>query len=320
MDPQEPQQTLIPEQINVPLPKKKDRTVLVLLALIAFAAIGTIGLFFISGTRQDTGAKFPPPIKSVNMPQVQTATSLTTTPTTMPDNPNTLQNPIKMTTSDGAHYILYGQPAGQNNKAVKRIIFSLPGHGTAAEDDYNAWKEQLITNGNYALASINWWDGKGESPSDYYSPTDVVREIYYFLTSQNYKKSDFVVLEGFSRGSANTYPVVAIDVYSKAQVIDAVISASGKYQSDFAITDALLNQNNGKPFSGIPWILICGEKDPNPTRDGCDGMRETQTFLTERGAKVLGLLSDPNGAHGSFHKSPLKLAEKALSMFDNLIK
>lgn len=318
MDPQAPQQASIPEQATTSLPEKKDRTVMVLVILVAVAAIGTIGLFFISGTRQDTRVTQPLPIKSINISKNASGTD--TTPTPIPDNLSTLQNPVRVTTSDGTHYILYGQPAGQNNKTVKKIIFSLPGHGTTAEDDYNAWKDQLATNGGYALASINWWDGKGEAPPDYYSPADVVKEIHYFLTNKNYKKADFVVLEGFSRGSANTYPVVANDVATKDKAIDGVISASGKYQSDFAITNALLNQNGGRPFSGIFWILACGEKDPNPTRDGCDGMRETQTFLTEKGANVLGLLSDPNGAHGSFHKSPLKLAEKALSIFDGLIK
>lgn len=241
-------------------------------------------------------------------------------PTKEPDNSNTLSSPQKIPTSEGAHYILYGEPAGQNNKVVKKIIFSLPGHGSIAEQDYDAWKSQLIVNGNYALASVNWWDGKGETLQNYYSPKQVVKEIQYFLTQKNYKKVDLVILEGFSRGSANTYPVVMYDIASGQPVIDGVISASGKYQSDFAVTPELLNQNNGQVFADIPWILVCGEKDPNPTLDGCEGMQETQTFLESKGAKVLALLKDPNGSHGSFHKSPLKLAEKALSTFDGYFK
>ena len=265
--------------------------------------------------------KYSPPKKSdfISLSPSKTPSPLPS-PTKGPDNSNTLNSPQKILTSEGTHYIFYGEPTGQNNKAVKKIIFSLPGHGSTAEQDYDAWKSQLIINGNYALASVNWWDGKGETLQNYYSPKQVVKEIQYFLTQKNYKKTDLVILEGFSRGSANTYPVVAYDIASGQRVIDGVISASGKYQSDFAVTPELLNQNNGQVFADVSWILVCGEKDPTPTLNGCEGMQETQTFLESKGAKVLALLKDPNGSHGSFHKSPLKLAEKALSTFDGYFK
>lgn len=237
-----------------------------------------------------------------------------------PDNSNTLNSPQKILTSEGTHYIFYGEPTGQNNKTLKKIIFSLPGHGSTAEQDYSAWKSQLLENGTYALASLGWWDGNGQNPTDYMSPYEVRGEIEYFLRTHGYTGSDFVLLEGFSRGSANTYAVVANDVASKQRVIDGVISASGKYQSNFAMTPELLNQNNGQLFASIPWILACGEKDPNPTLDGCNGMLETKSFLESKGAKVLALLKDPNGTHGAFHQSPLKLAVQALALFDANIK
>lgn len=266
----------------------------------------------------------PPTRRTTSMPSATLTSSQTPillpTPTMQPDNPNTLNAPEKITTSDKKQYLFYGHPSGQNNKQTKKIIFSLPGHGTIAEADYEAWKEQLISNGTYALASINWWDGSGEATSDYYSPTKVVQEIQYFLTTQHYDSDDRIILEGFSRGSANTYAVVLYDQLTDHPVIDGVISASGKYQPDFAITDEQLATNNGKPFASLPWILACGEKDDNPTRDGCAGMEETRTFLQYRGANVLTILNDPNGGHGAFHKSPLKLASQALTLFDSYFK
>jgi hypothetical protein len=237
-------------------------------------------------------------------------------PTSEPDKPSTLTSPSAIPTSDGKNYFYYGYPLGQNNKSPKKIIFSLPGHGSTAEQDYAAWKAQLTEHGGYALASLNWWDGKGEAPNNYLSPAVVASEIALFLTKQGYDKSDIVILEGFSRGSANTYSVVGNDRLSGLSVIDGVISASGKYQSDFAMSDQILNFNGGKPYANIPWILACGEKDDNPTRDGCIGMRETETFLTSKGALIKGFLSDPNGGHGSFHMSSLKLALQALRLMD----
>ncbi len=241
----------------------------------------------------------------------------TTSVTLLDDTSSTLASPIKVATSDKSQYFIFGQPNGQNSKTVKKIIFSLPGHGSTAEQDYEAWKPH-IKNSTYALASLNWWDGDGEKLTDYYAPDEVLSQIKGFLATYGYADKDFVVLEGFSRGSANTYPVKGYDAVSGSPAIDAVISASGKYQSDFPLAPEQMKTE--KLFSGVPWILVCGRKDDNPTRDGCEGMSETKTYLTGQGANVLGLLEDPNGGHGAFHQSPLNLPEKALVLFGALIQ
>ncbi len=246
-----------------------------------------------------------------------TAPSQSITTKTLDDSASTLANPVKVATSDGRHLLLVGQPKGQNEKHPRKIIFSLPGHGSTAEQDYAAWKSH-ITTGDYALASIDWWDGAGEKITDYYRPDEVLREIRFFLDTYGYQDDDFVVLEGFSRGSANTYGVKAYDVVSGHAVIDAVISASGKYQSDFPLTPDQSIYAAGKLYQGVPWILVCGEKDDNPERDGCIGMNETKTYLTGMGAQVLNVLSDPRGGHGAFHQSPLKLPAQALKLLDAL--
>lgn len=250
---------------------------------------------------------------------VEPATTIVTeTITLIDDATSTLTQPTNIPTPDGKQYFRFGQPKGQNSHHPRKIIFSLPGHGSTAEKDYTAWQPQLIENGTYALASLNWWDGEGEKITDYYSPDAVVTQITGFLATHGYTTDDFVVLSGFSRGSANTYPVKAYDVVSGSPVIDAVISASGKYQSDFPLTPSQTSYQSGQLYKNVPWVLACGVKDDNPERDGCQGMSETKEYLTKSGATVLGLLEDPNGGHGSFHKSSLKLAVQALKLLDAL--
>lgn len=233
------------------------------------------------------------------------------------DSVSTLANPVSVMASDGQHSFLVGQPKGQNSKQPRKIIFSLPGHGSTAKQDYAAWQSHIIS-GDYALASVGWWDGEGEKTTDYLRPDEVLAAIRAFLDTYGYAADDFVVLEGFSRGSANTYAVKAYDVVSGHPVIDAVISASGKYQKDFPLTPDQSTYSGGRLYQGVPWILACGAKDDNPTRDGCEGMTETKTYLTGMGANVLKLLEDPNGGHGAFHQSPLKLPEQAFKLLDTL--
>ncbi len=236
-----------------------------------------------------------------------------------PDSADTLSTPEKITSADAKTYFIYGAPAGQNNKDTKTIVISLPGHGTTADDGYKAWKDHL--DGSFALAEFNWWRGTGEKKTDYYDPPSVVLQVRAFLDKQGYDSNDTVILHGFSRGSANTYAVIANDRLSRGSVFDAVISNAGKYQVDFPLvegktfSDAELTQF----FKGIPWVLACGGKDENPTRDGCPGMEETKGFLEAHQANVLGIVTDPNLGHGAFHMSKLGLPKQALDLIRNAL-
>ena len=70
---------------------------------------------------------------------------------------------MAVATSDGRTHFVYGAPAGQNQRDVKRIVISLPGHGTSAEDGYAAWSRHIV-GGDWAVAELDWWDGEGEEP------------------------------------------------------------------------------------------------------------------------------------------------------------
>ncbi len=248
--------------------------------------------------------------------------SASPTPTPPPDSPDTLASPMDVASSDGKTKFVYGAPAGQNNKKVKRIIVSLPGHGTTASDAYKAWSRH-IEGGQYAVAEFDWWDGQGDETSHYYDPTDTTTQIRAFLKDQGYVATDVVILHGFSRGSSNTYAVVANDHKMGSPVIDAVISNAGKYQTNFPFF-----KDGSQPtidelteyYRGMPWVLACGGLDPNPDRDGCPGMEQTQNFLKAHQANVLGLLTDPNEGHGAFHLSSLNLPAQAFELIEAALK
>jgi hypothetical protein len=257
--------------------------------------------------------------KNLANSQAQTDTRTQAEPNTTktapkePDSAETLSSPEKIASADTKTYFIYGAPAGENNKSPRTIVVSLPGHGTTADDGYKAWKNHL--DGTYALAEFGWWRGTGEKKTDYYDPPSVVEQVRAFLTGQGYKSSDTIILHGFSRGSANTYAVIAQDKLRGGPVFDAVISNAGKYQSDFPLASPELSDSKmTEVFGGMPWVLVCGGLDENPTRDGCPGMEETKTFLTKHGANVLALLTDPNKGHGAFHLSDLQLPKQALQL------
>lgn len=288
----------------------KSRWVITTVVALAVLVIGAT-LYFVwqSGTKVSSQTETPTAKSSVTTdPQDKTPAKVAE-----PDNTSTLESPRKVTTADGKQYFYYGAPAGQNNASPKKVIISLPGHETTAESDYAAWKSHL-TGGSYALASLNWWDGGEGAKAKYYSPSEVVAQTRQFLTAQGYVASDLVILEGFSRGSANSYAVIANDRGSGA-VFDAAISASGRYQSDFRWYEDKPNGTISPTFfKNVAWVLACGGKDPSPEQGGCQGMEETKTFLVAHGANVLAVLEDPNEGHGAFHLSSLDLPEQALGL------
>jgi hypothetical protein len=245
-----------------------------------------------------------------------------------PDSVDTLLSPQKVASADGKAYFVYGAPAGQNNESPKRIIISLPGHSTTAETGYEAWQPHLagLNGGNYALAEFNWWDGGGNKVENYYNPTNGMKQIRAFLQSQGYTSSDIVVLHGFSRGSANTYGFVANDQKMGNPVFNAVISNSGKYESDFSVFSGGFKDSSQpsdadytKYFSGMPWVLVCGGKDPNVGQSDCASMEQTKSFLQQHKANVLGLLKDPNEGHGAFHMSQLELPTQAIDLIEKAL-
>lgn len=253
----------------------------------------------------------------VNSP-LEPASVPTPSPAKPPVSSSSLESPQSVPTADGKQYFYYGAPTGRNIASPKKIIISLPGHGTTAEDDYAAWLPHL-KEGSYALASLNWWDGGGETKSNYYSPSQVQAQTKAFLVAQGYMATDLVILEGFSRGSANTYAVIANDTVN-GNIFDAVIAASGGYQTDFPLFENQANSNISTTlFRGIPWVLVCGGNDPTPNRDGCPAMETTKVFLTSHGASVLDILTDPNASHGAFHKSSLGLPKQALTLIEQAL-
>ncbi len=238
-----------------------------------------------------------------------------------PDSADTLATPEKVTSADGKAGFVYGAPAGQNNKETKRIIVSLPGHSTTAADGYEAWKLHLasLNGGSYALAEFDWWDGTGNETANYYDPVDATEQMRSFLKEQGYTSKDIVVLHGFSRGSANTYAVIANDQKSGSPMIDAAISNAGKYQKGFPFfkdgTQPTIAEFD-KYYKNFPWVLVCGGKDPEPELNGCEGMTETKTFLEAHKVNLLALLTDADQGHGVFHLSDKQLPKQAIDLIE----
>lgn len=199
-------------------------------------------------------------------------------------------------TSDNKAYSIWWQPGATQPDAV---IVTLHGHDSYATDEFYLWQPYAAQR-NYAILALQWWFGVGELMSDYYLPEEMYPLIAALLTEKGVKPGA-VLFHGYSRGSANSYAVTALDAYSGNHFFAMTLSNSGGVAADFPPNQQVVAGAYGaKPYAGIQWIMYCGERDPDPTLSGCPGMTAARDWVTNYGATIKLFIDDPNGDHGGF--------------------
>ncbi|MSR78337.1 MAG: hypothetical protein EXS63_08980 [Candidatus Omnitrophica bacterium] len=216
-------------------------------------------------------------------------------------------------TPDGKTFFLLWYPSSKVPGKPVPMFAGLHGHGSWAFDEFFLWHDALEKRGCGILA-IQWWLGGDESAEGYLRP----REIYKILDQTFHREGvqpGTVLLHGFSRGSANTYPVAALDTYTQNRYFALIIANSGKANADYPPVHEIIQGTYGeKPFEGTHWATFAGGKDPHPERDGIQGMREAGKFIEQYGGTVDLAIEDPSQGHGGFHRNPAN-TEKALDLF-----
>jgi hypothetical protein len=213
-------------------------------------------------------------------------------------------------TSDNKAFTIWWQPAAGTPTGV---LVTLHGHGSYATDEFYLWQPYLQARG-YAILALQWWFGGGETVADYYLPQDMYPIIASLLKEKGVKPGT-VLLHGYSRGSANSYAVTAQDTSSGNRYINMTLSNSGGAAASFPPNQQIVAGSYGiLPFSGIQWVMYCGELDPDPSINGCPAMTSAKTWVTQYGATVKLLMDDPSGGHGGFMLSSANV-NTALAQF-----
>ncbi len=213
-------------------------------------------------------------------------------------------------TSDNKAFTIWWQPPSGTPSGV---IVTLHGHGSYATDEFYLWQPYAQTRG-YAILALQWWFGVGETVADYYLPQEMYPIIAKLLKEKGVKPGT-VLLQGYSRGSANSYAVTALDTASGNRYINMTLSNSGGAASDFPPNQQIVAGAYGSlPFTGVQWIMYCGELDPDPTINGCPAMKAAKDWVTKYGATFKLLIDDPKGGHGGFMTNSTNVAT-ALAQF-----
>lgn len=199
-------------------------------------------------------------------------------------------------TSDNKAFSIWWQPTASPPTGV---IVGLHGHASYATDDLYMWQPYAQAKG-YAILALQWWFGGGEEMNDYYLPAEMYAVIAGILAEKGVQPGT-VLLQGYSRGAANSYAVTALDAASGNHFFGLTLSISGGAATSFPPNQQVVAGDFGAlPFAGHPWVMYCGEKDPEPTRDGCPAMTAAKSWVTQYGASLKLLIDDPVGDHTGF--------------------
>ena len=224
-----------------------------------------------------------------------------------------------MVTADQRSFYLLWYPAAQlNQPADKRsLIVTMHGTGGNAFTEFFLWYNSAQQHKQGVLA-LQWYFPANTPPNDYYVPTDSYSALAAALKAQAFKAGR-ALFHGFSRGSANSYYVSMFDRLSGNYFFALNVANSGGAATDYPIyLDIAAGRYGTRVLAGTRWITSCGERDPNPTRDGCDALRRTDAWLTQQGALLDMVIEDATGGHGVFQQVPRYL-DAALTLFENLL-
>ncbi len=208
-------------------------------------------------------------------------------------------NPEIIPTSDGQSFLVVWKATGT---VPKHWIVSLHGSHGFATDDLAIWYPH-IKDLAVGLVCVQWWIGTDDTNKSYYAPMQVYREIDIVLQKLGVQPGT-AMLHGFSRGSANSYAITALDAGRGKYYFSLSVASSGGVGLDYPPTRAILEDRFGEhPLRGTRWITVAGAHDSNPDRDGIAGMKRTAVWLKEQGATVIDSIEDPNEGHGALMRN-----------------
>ncbi|OGV62566.1 MAG: hypothetical protein A2498_15780 [Lentisphaerae bacterium RIFOXYC12_FULL_60_16] len=217
--------------------------------------------------------------------------------------------PDILSTSDGQSFLVVWKAT----KKPKHWIVSLHGSDGFATDDLAIWYPHLKDR-DVGVLSVQWWLGSGAAITSYYTPEKIYHEIDNALQKLGVQ-SGTAMLHGFSRGSANSYAVMALDAGQGRRYFSLAVASSGGVSLDYPPTRAILDGTYGKsPLKGTRWVTSAGGHDPQPDRAGIPGMRRVAAWLKEQGAIVLDAIEDPDQGHGALVLNA-KNARRVLDLF-----
>lgn len=208
-------------------------------------------------------------------------------------------------------------PAAFGASGQSRVLVALHGTGGSPEAEWVIdWGAELQARGwgflglKYVDDSTGVHDNDATIYANIKAMIDEARAACAF-------GSPSLFLVGFSRGSAEAFPVAYHDLKDR-RLFTAIGNNSGSWVLNAPLPATLeAVRADASAFAGGRFWMYCGEQDRVLGFPMCDGMEAAKSFVQARAGSVLELYRDPAGAHGGLNRNPDALS-RMFAAFEGL--
>jgi hypothetical protein len=196
-------------------------------------------------------------------------------------------------------------PSDWASTSPRRVMVGLHGTGGAPETEWSTDWKTIVATKKWAYIGLKYVDdatGNHDNETTIY--TNLKTALAEVAASCDFG-SPSMFLVGYSRGSANTFPIAYLDIKDR-RLFKAMGSNSGAWMLGGPLTTTMqgvVNRNETTGYAGTKFWMYCGARDFEHGYPMCDEMNMAKTFILSYGAAVEKLYEDPTGAHGGLAKN-----------------
>ena len=209
-------------------------------------------------------------------------------------------------TAVGGKYYAALFPSSWSSTSPRRVMVDLHGTGGAPETEWSVDWKNIVSQKNWAWIGLKYVNGATGVHDD---ETTIYANIKAMLTELTVS-CDFgkpsIFLVGYSRGSANTFPIAYLDLKDR-KFFKAMGSNSGAWFLSGPLTatmQGVVDRGETNGYAGTNFWMYCGGRDMEHGYPMCDEMNNAKNWVTSHGGAVNRLYEDPTGAHGGLAKNP----------------
>jgi hypothetical protein len=218
-------------------------------------------------------------------------------------------------TPDGRSFYVAWGPRGPDDLADIPVIVTLHDGDGWAFDEFFLWHPYAEKRG-YGLVAIQW--RFGQEPAQAYTAHQLYPILAWALHHRGVR-SHRGLLHGVGDGAMHAYGLAWLDARDGNRFFELIVADAGAALEEYPVTAAISSGRYGPfAYADTHWVLACGERDPQPHRNGCLAMRRAKPWIESYRGTVEQLIQDPEGGHGSFLKKP-EYALETLKVFKRLL-
>ena len=196
-------------------------------------------------------------------------------------------------------------PSNWASTSTRRVFLDLHGTGGAPETEWSLGWKNIVTPHGWAYVGLKYLDDSSGS----YDDEDGIYTNLKALVDDLSASCDFgapsMFLHGYSRGSAETFPVAYLDLKGR-RLFKAFADNSGAWLLDGDMTltmRGVVNRNETTAYNGARFWMYCGGLDNEHGYPMCDEMKNARATIERYGGTVVRLFEDPSGRHGGLSKN-----------------